>query len=137
MLARVVALVMGLRFDPAHAAGLNATLALRVRILGGRRTLLLRVWVHDGRCEVTPGSSPDAGAQVAIGLLDMIRVALRLVAWPALLSSGRLELTGDPFLALRFPTLFRLSAVGSQSHAGPEAQSVGSRRDEVRSVQAR
>ena len=31
-------------------------------------------------------------------------------AWPQLMSSGRLELSGDPFLALRFPSLFRLPA---------------------------
>jgi len=126
MLARLVALAMGLRFDPARAEGLNATLALRLRILGGRRILPLTLRVHDGRCEVTPGSSPDAGAQVAIGLLDMIRVGLGVVAWPGLLSSGRLELTGDPFLALRFPTLFRLRAVGSPAHGRKQLQ-LGSR----------
>jgi SCP-2 sterol transfer family len=126
MLARLVALAMGLRFDPARAEGLNATLGLRLRILGGRRILPLTLRVRDGRCEVTPGSSPDAGAQVAIGLLDMIRVGLGVVPWPGLLSSGRLELTGDPFLALRFPTLFRLRAVGSPAH-GREQLELGSR----------
>jgi hypothetical protein len=40
----------------------------------------------------------------------MIRLASGAVGWPALLSSGRLEFSGDPFLALRFPTLFRLPA---------------------------
>jgi hypothetical protein len=40
----------------------------------------------------------------------MIRLVSGAIGWPELLSSGRLELTGDPFLALRFPTLFRLPA---------------------------
>jgi hypothetical protein len=29
------------------------------------------------------------------------------VTWPELISSGRFELSGDPFLALRFASLFR------------------------------
>jgi hypothetical protein len=30
------------------------------------------------------------------------------ISFPELLASGRLELAGDPFVALRFPGLFRL-----------------------------
>ena len=30
------------------------------------------------------------------------------MTWPELISSGRFELSGDPFLALRFASLFRL-----------------------------
>jgi hypothetical protein len=33
------------------------------------------------------------------------------VTWPRLLASGRFQLTGDPFLALRFASLFRLPVV--------------------------
>jgi len=32
------------------------------------------------------------------------------VTWPELISSLRFELSGDPFLALRFASLFRLPA---------------------------
>lgn len=39
---------------------------------------------------------------------DAIRVAA--VGWPELMPSRRLVLAGDPFLALRFPSLFRLPA---------------------------
>ena len=40
------------------------------------------------------------------------------VAWPELFSSGRFELTGDPFLALRFASLFRLPVVLDASSGG-------------------
>jgi hypothetical protein len=45
------------------------------------------------------------------GSEDLILLASGAVGWPELLSSGRFELTGDPFLALRFASLFRLPVV--------------------------
>ena len=39
---------------------------------------------------------------------DLIRLAGGAASWPELFSSGRFELSGDPFLALRFAALFRL-----------------------------
>ena len=52
------------------------------------------------------------------------------VTWPQLLSSGRFQLTGDPFLALRFASLFRLPVVlepASAHHpARPEPAASGS-----------
>ena len=41
---------------------------------------------------------------------DAIRLAAGSIGWPELVSSGRLAFSGDPFLALRFPALFRLPA---------------------------
>ena len=92
MLARVIGLLIGLWFDVGAARDLDATLQLRVKMLG--RGVPLRLRVSDGRCVVTPGPAPEAGAQVAIGLADLIRVAFGLLGWPSLLSSGRLELSG-------------------------------------------
>jgi hypothetical protein len=40
----------------------------------------------------------------------MVRLVSGAVGWPELLSNGRLVMSGDPFLALRFPILFRLPA---------------------------
>jgi hypothetical protein len=66
-----------------------------------------------------PGPIAGAGATVTIAAQDTIRVGAGAVAWPELLSSGRLVLAGDPFLALRSPSLFRLPARDS---AGRRAQ---------------
>jgi hypothetical protein len=38
----------------------------------------------------------------------MVLLASGEVGWTELLASGRLTLSGDPFLALRFPRLFDL-----------------------------
>jgi SCP-2 sterol transfer family len=98
LIARVVALMIPWRFDPAQANELE----LRVR----RRPIDLAIAIADGACTVTPGSAPGAGA--AAGLADLIRLILGDAGWPQLLSSGRLRLSGDPFLAMRIPALFRL-----------------------------
>ena len=58
------------------------------------------------QCGRAPPSSPAARA--TIGSDDLILLATGAASWPELLSSGRFELTGDPFLALRFASLFRL-----------------------------
>jgi hypothetical protein len=43
-----------------------------------------------------------------VGSDDLILLASGAAGWPELLSSGRFELSGDPFLALRFAALFKL-----------------------------
>jgi hypothetical protein len=96
------------RFDPERAQDLDATFELRVRDPRGRAPARMALRVAGGRCEVSSGPASAAGATATLGADDMIRLVSGAVGWPELLSSGRLELAGDPFLALRFPTLFRL-----------------------------
>ena len=55
-----------------------------------------------------PGPRRAQAPGPSIGADDLILLAGGAVTWPQLLSSGRFELTGDPFLALRFASLFRL-----------------------------
>ncbi len=102
------------RFDPAAAADLEASFELCVRDPRGGEPARFALCVTGGRCEVRPGTVPDAGASVTVGSDDLIRMASGAAGWPELLSAGRLELAGDPFLALRFPTLFRLPTAGGQ-----------------------
>jgi hypothetical protein len=94
---------IGRRFDPAAAGDLDATLELR---LGTAR---FAVRVAGGRCTVERRPAPEAGAYVAISPGDLVRLVTGTVPWPVLLASRRLELGGDPFLALRFPGLFGFS----------------------------
>jgi hypothetical protein len=98
------------RFDPSQADGLTAGFELRVSERPGREPLRFALDIENGACRVRPGPSASAGAVATVGLSDLIRMSLGLVGWPKLMSTGRLELSGDPFLALRFPKLFRLPA---------------------------
>ena len=106
-------LAIPLWFDASTAGDLDATLELRVRDPGHREPACFALNIADGRCEVSASRPAGAGATVTVGADDMIRLVSGAASWPQLLSSGRLELSGDPFLALRFPSLFRLPATNS------------------------
>ena len=111
MLVRFVSRAIALRFSPSAAGDLDATLELALRDPHGRPTTRYEVRISGGRCTVRPGAPHGAGARASIGSDDLIMLASGAVAWPELFSSGRFELTGDPFLALRFASLFRLPVV--------------------------
>lgn len=99
---------MAARFDPGASGELEGVFELRVGDPGGGEPARFRLAVSRGRCQVTPGPAPDAQANAMVRADDMIRLVSGAVGWPELLAAGRLELAGDPFLALRFPGLFRL-----------------------------
>jgi hypothetical protein len=100
---------IGRRFDAAAADDLDATLELAIRHPSRPATYALAI--AGARCSVRPGSPAHCHARATIGADDLILLAGGAVTWPQLLSSGRFELTGDPFLALRFASLFRLPVV--------------------------
>jgi hypothetical protein len=97
-----------MRFDPGAAAGLDATFQLTIRDPGGRPPAHFRLAIADAACSVRRGPPERPGAQAVIGADDLILLVSGAASWPELLSSGRFELSGDPFLALRFAALFQL-----------------------------
>jgi hypothetical protein len=107
---RALPTMMSRRFDPAAAGDLDALLELRVPNARTGRESKFGVRVLDGQCTITRGAAPTAGAYVTMAADDMLRLASGAVRWTDLLGQKRLELGGDPFLALRFPTLFRFRA---------------------------
>lgn len=114
VLGRVMSRAIAMRFVPAAAEGLEATLELELRDPHGRPSSHYRLAIAQGHCSVQAGGSAsisEAAAVASIGSDDLILLATGAVGWPELFSSGRFELTGDPFLALRFASLFRLPVV--------------------------
>jgi SCP-2 sterol transfer family len=95
-------------FDRRNARGLTATFELRIRVRRGREGLPFTVRIDDGRLRLRPGSPPRAEATATLHARDVLRLGIGRASWPQLLASGRLELAGDPFLALRVPGLFKL-----------------------------
>jgi SCP-2 sterol transfer family len=99
---------IAMRFDPAVADGLEATIEIAIRDPAGRSPACFALVIAGQRCAVRRGSDAAAGARALVGADDLIRLAGGAASWPELISSGRFELSGDPFLALRFASLFQL-----------------------------
>jgi SCP-2 sterol transfer family len=108
VIVRAVPIVIGRRFDADSAAELEARFELRIRHPHGREPASFALDIARGQCSVRPGPARDAGATALVGADDLILLASGAANWPELLSSGRFQLSGDPFLALRFASLFRL-----------------------------
>jgi alkyl sulfatase BDS1-like metallo-beta-lactamase superfamily hydrolase len=95
---------MARKFDPVAAGDLDATFEMCV---DDER---FAVRVAGGQCTVERRAAPEAGATVTISAGDIVRMVTGTVQWPVLLAAKRLELGGDPFLALRFPALFAFTS---------------------------
>ncbi len=108
IMLRAMPRAIRMRFDPTSADGLDACFELAIRDPAGRDPVCFELRIAEGRCEVQPGGAARAGARATIGADDLILLVSGAASWPELLSSGRFELDGDPFLALRFASLFRM-----------------------------
>jgi hypothetical protein len=108
MILRALPRGIAMRFDPAAADGLEATFELAIRDPHGRPPSCFELAVTGTGCSVRSGAAERPGARAVVGCDDLIPLASGAASWPELLSSGRFELSGDPFLALRFASLFKL-----------------------------
>lgn len=109
-LVRLIERAIPRLFNPQEAAGLDAVFELRIRHPRRVRDDVFTLAVADQSCSLRRGSGSGAGASVTIGADDLVLLATGETGWPGLLAAGRLTLSGDPFLALRFPRLFDLPA---------------------------
>jgi hypothetical protein len=96
------------RFDADRADGLEAVFELAVRDPQGQAAESFELAIAGARCSVRPGVPAQPAARATIASDDLILLASGAASWPELFSSGRFELTGDPFMALRFASLFQL-----------------------------
>jgi hypothetical protein len=108
IVVRMLPRAIGMRFDHQSAADLDAVFELAIRDPRGRQPERFELAIADQRCQVRARTPERPGARAVVGSDDLILLACGAARWPELLSSGRFELSGDPFLALRFASLFRL-----------------------------
>jgi hypothetical protein len=110
----VAGLPLALRagFRPQYAVDFDgspfdATIQLTVVRGNGRRDSF-DIVLRERRCRVhrhRPGARPPAGT-LTIGLADLIRMATAAADPTVLAGEGRVEITGDTFLLVRFPAMF-------------------------------
>jgi hypothetical protein len=110
LLLKVLPQVLARRFDAAAAGDLEAVMELRISDPEGGAAAAYELAIAGGACRITPGPARNPGAGAEVRGDDLIRLAAGSVGWPELLAAKRLSMSGDVFLALRFPILFKLPA---------------------------
>jgi hypothetical protein len=102
---RVLPLAVAQRFDASMARDLDVVLELRIFASPGGGEVRYGLWVSHGALTIRRGAPNDARAWVGGALGDLILVVAGSVPWTEMLATGRLQLGGDPFMALRVPGL--------------------------------
>ena len=104
---RVLPRAIAGRFVPPQDP-LCAVLGLAILDPRGGKPAHFSLTVTEEGCSVRPGAADRPAARARVASDDLIRLAGGSASWPELFSSGRFQLSGDPFLALRFAALFAL-----------------------------
>ncbi len=112
-------------FDASTAGDLEATLELQITDGTGTRGARFEVAIAGGRCEVRRRPAPAATVRISLAADDAVRLLTGRAAWPKLIAERRLRLSGDPFLAIRFPMLFGLARSRPAPPAGAATGSPG------------
>lgn len=102
-------------FRPAYAVDfdggeLRGTILLAVTRDGGARSDRFEIVIKGRRCRVRRrrrGHDQRADGTLTVALADLIRTTTAAVDPHSLAASGRVLITGDTFLVVRFPALFR------------------------------
>jgi predicted lipid carrier protein YhbT len=102
---RMLPRVLVRRLVRAHAEGVTAIVELRVLASRGGEEVRFALEIADSTLTVTRRNAPEAQAWLSGTLGDMVLITSGAKSWTELLATGRLELGGDPFTALRVPLL--------------------------------
>ena len=107
--------VLRLQFRPEYSVDLDgtdieATMLLNLRRDGDRRCDRFEIAIRRRRCRIRrlrgePAGRPDATLNLVLS--DVMRVSVGAVDPLELVSNGRSSISGDTFLAVRVPGMFR------------------------------
>lgn len=94
------------RFDPETARGVKAVIQYRI---SGPRGGSFHALVSDGRIEVHEGAHPSPDLTLTMSDEDCVEIATGKLSDQMAFMSGRLRIAGDMGLAVRMPSLLRMS----------------------------
>ena len=88
---------------------IDATILLNVLRDGGRRRDQFEVVIERRRCRVRrhPGGGRRPDGTLTVALADLLRMSAAAADPLMLVGQGRIAITGDTFLVVRFPAMFR------------------------------
>lgn len=95
-------------FKPSLAEDVDGVIELRLSSPKGRPTAYFEIDIRGRACLVRRAPSRWPTTTLTITLADMLRLATGAVGVPHVVQAGRVRFSGDVFLIMRFPELFRL-----------------------------
>lgn len=108
LLLEVIPLVLPLKFRKSIGGDIDGVLELRFIDPDGGPPDRIQLIMDSGRCRGSRNGTARTDATATMRLADLIRLATASVDAGWLLHDGRVTLTGDPFLFVRFPAAFGL-----------------------------
>ena len=93
-------------FNPDAAAGLNKTIQFNI---SGDNANNWAIKIANQACELIPGGVEKPDLTVSLADKDWIAIVERKLDPMTAYMTGKLKTTGDMGLAMRIPTLFKLS----------------------------
>jgi putative sterol carrier protein len=108
LVIRSVAPALRLLFKPSIAEDVDGVIELRLKRPRGGPPEYIEIDIRGRTCLVRRAPSRWPTATLTITLADMLRIATGAVGVPPVVQAGRVRFSGDVFLIMRFPELFRL-----------------------------
>jgi putative sterol carrier protein len=91
------------KFNPAKAKGVNAVIQLNATGEGGGAYYTT---VAEGKAKLTPGSAPNPTVTINVAAQDWIDILAGKLDPTRAFMAGKLRITGDLGLMMRFQTMF-------------------------------
>jgi len=108
VLVRAIPLVFPLKFRKSVGRDIDGVLELRLINPDGSEPDRIQLAMKNGRCRGNRSGKHRPDATATMHISDLVRLAAACVEAGWLANDGRVLLSGDPFLFVRFPAAFGL-----------------------------
>lgn len=108
VLVRAIPIAFPLKFKKSVGGDIDGVLELRLIDPRGGEPDRIQLAMKNGRCRGRRNGTARPDATATMHISDLIRLAVACVEAGWLTNDGRVTLSGDPFLFVRFPAAFGL-----------------------------
>ena len=108
VLVRAMVLALPRKFQKSIGGDVDGVIELRLADPAGGEPDRIQVTIRNGRCHTRRGGDARPDATATMRIVDLIRLAAAAADAGWLMHDGKITLSGDPMLFIRFPAMFGL-----------------------------